>query len=152
MGDPFATGCQFHFFSGYKSCLNNLIIPMQLFHNFIAKLNMKQNNSLFILSNGRVAAINKKDGSIVWEVKLKQYLSGTMTMSFGQINVEDNKIFIGCSGIMLCLSTKDGSLLWKNELKGWGYNFVSMANGGNDAAMAAAITAAAATTAVVAAT
>ena len=73
-------------------------------------------------------------------------------MSFGQINVEDNKIFIGCSGMMLCLSTKDGSLLWKNELKGWGYNFVSMANAGNDAAMAAAITAAAATTAVVAAT
>ena len=113
---------------------------------------MKQNNSLFILSNGRVAAINKKDGSIVWEVKLRQYLSSSITMSFGQISVENNKIFIGSAGILLCLSTKDGSLIWKNELKGWGYNFVSMANAGNDAAMAAAISAAAATTAIAAAT
>lgn len=35
-------------------------------------MRMKQNNLLFILSNGRVAAINKKDGAIVWEIKLKQ--------------------------------------------------------------------------------
>lgn len=98
---------------------------------------MKQNN-LFILSKGRVAAISKKDGAIVWEVKLKDYLSSSITLSFGQINVEDNKIFIGANGILLCLSTKDGSLIWKNELKGWGYQFVSMANVNNDAASAAA--------------
>lgn len=112
---------------------------------------MKQNN-LFILSNGRVAAINKKDGQIVWEVKLRQYLSSAVTMSIGQINVEDNKIYIGSSGILLCLSTKDGSLIWKNELKGWGYQFVSMANVNNEAASAAAIRAAAAATAVIATT
>ncbi|HSN61786.1 MAG TPA: PQQ-binding-like beta-propeller repeat protein [Ferruginibacter sp.] len=112
---------------------------------------MKQNN-LFILSNGRVAAINKKNGEVVWEVKLKTYLPGTMTLSIGQINVEDNKIYVGSTGIIICLSTKDGSLIWKNELKGWGYNFVSMANVGNDAAAAAAINAAAASAAVVAAT
>lgn len=111
---------------------------------------MKQNN-LFILSKGRVAAINKKDGTIVWEIKLKAYLSSAMTLSFGQINVEDNKIYIGANGILLCLSTKDGSLIWKNELKGWGYQFVSMANVNNEAAGAAAMSAAAAA-AVIAAT
>ncbi len=111
---------------------------------------MKQNN-LFILSGGRLAAINKKNGEIVWEVKLKAYLTVKMTLSIGQISVEDNKIYVGSTGILLCLSTKDGSLIWKNELKGWGYNFVSMANVTNDAA-AAAINAAAATTAVLAAT
>ena len=97
---------------------------------------MKQNN-LFILSKGRVAAINKKDGAIIWEVKLKAYLSTAMTLSFGQIQVEDNKIYIGANGILLCLSTKDGSLIWKNELKGWGYQFVSMAEVNNTAASAA---------------
>ncbi len=112
---------------------------------------MKQNN-LFILSNGRVAAINKKDGQIVWEVKLRQYLSSAMTLAIGQISVEDYKIYVGSSGILLCLSTKDGSLIWKNELKGWGFQFVSMANVNNEAASAAAIRAAAATTAVIAAT
>jgi len=112
---------------------------------------MKQNNFLYILSNGRVAAINKKDGAIIWEVKLKEYVTNSMAHSVGQIMVEDNKIFVGCAGILLCLDTKDGSLIWKNELKGWGYNFVSMANVNNDAA-GAAIKAAAAGAALVAAT
>ncbi len=111
---------------------------------------MKQQNALFILSNGRVAAINKKDGTIIWEIKLRQYLSGANTFSFGQITVEGEKLFVGTSGILLCLSTKDGALIWKNELKGWGYSFVSMANTGTESVAAAAAARAAA--AVVAAT
>lgn len=103
---------------------------------------MKQNN-LYILSNGRVASINKKDGSINWEVKLRQYLTNGMSFTFGQISFEDNKLFIGSSGMLLCLNAKDGSLLWKNELKGWGYSFVSMANAGNEVAIAGAAHAAA---------
>jgi outer membrane protein assembly factor BamB len=114
---------------------------------------MKQANFLFILSNGRVAAINKKNGEIVWEVKLKQYVTGTMAGSVGQISVEDNKIYVGVAGILLCLNTKDGALIWKNELKGWGYNFVSMANVNSQAAGTASIQAtAAAATAVIAVT
>jgi len=113
---------------------------------------MKQNN-LFILSNGRVAAINKKDGQIIWEVKLRQYLSSSsVATALGQISVEDNKIFVGVSGILLCISAKDGALIWKNELKGWGFAFVSMANVSNDSASAAAINATATATTVIAAT
>ena len=111
---------------------------------------MKKKDYLYILSNGRVAAINKKDGSIVWEVKLKVYLTSAMTLTYGQITVEGDKLFIGSTGMLLCLSTKDGSLIWKNELKGWGYNFVSMANVSNEAVAASA--SAAASAAVVAAT
>ncbi|MBL0358204.1 MAG: PQQ-binding-like beta-propeller repeat protein [Chitinophagaceae bacterium] len=112
---------------------------------------MKQNNVLFILSNGRVAAINKKDGAIIWEVKLKQYGVNSMSQSVGQLMVEDNKIYAGCAGILLCLDTKDGALIWKNELKGWGFGFVSMANVNNEAA-GASVKAAAANAAVIAAT
>jgi outer membrane protein assembly factor BamB len=98
---------------------------------------MKQNN-LFILSNGKVAAINKKDGSIVWEIKLKQYVKNSATMgAVGQISLEGDKLFIGVSGILVCLYAKDGSLAWTNELKGWGYSFVSMTNANNDASAAA---------------
>lgn len=103
---------------------------------------MKKQNHLFILSNGRVAAIDKKLGEIIWEVKLKTYVGSAMMMTFGQIMVEDNKLFIGSSGMLLCLSAKDGSLLWKNELKGWGYNFVSFAGAPNESAIAAAAAAA----------
>ena len=112
---------------------------------------MKQKDYLFVLSNGRVAAINKKDGAIVWEVKLKEYLTSKMTLTYGQITVEGDKLFIGSAGILVCLSTKDGSLIWKNELKGWGFSFVSMSNANNEAAGAAAASAAAAA-AIVAAT
>ena len=112
---------------------------------------MKKKDYLYILSNGRVAAINKKDGSIVWEVKLKAYLSAATALTYGQLTVENDKLFIGASGMLLCLSTKDGALVWKNELKGWGYNFVSMANVNNDAA-SANIAAAANAAAILAAT
>jgi outer membrane protein assembly factor BamB len=110
---------------------------------------MRQLNALFILSNGRLAAINKKNGEIIWEVKLKQYLNNKLSLTIGQLSVEGDKIYVGCGGILLCLSTKDGSLIWKNELKGWGYNFVGLANVGNESASAEANNAAAASTVLV---
>ena len=84
---------------------------------FILKQVMKKQEVLYILSNGRVAAISKKDGSIVWEVKIKEHVT-TMSHTPGQISVEDDKLYIALSGKLLCLSTKDGSFIWKNELKG----------------------------------
>ena len=97
---------------------------------------MKKYNHLFILSKGRVAAISKKDGSIVWEIKLKEYIEGSLTFNFGQISLEGDKLYIGSTGVLFCLNAKDGSLVWKNELKGWGYNFISMANAGNESSAA----------------
>ena len=111
---------------------------------------MKQNN-LFILSNGKVAALNKKDGSIVWEIKLKQYIKSTTSYAIGQISLEGDKLYIGISGILVWLYAKDGSLAWMNELKGWGYGFVSMANVNNDANAASFADQAAASAALVAA-
>ena len=104
---------------------------------------MKQTN-LFILSNGKVACINKKDGSILWEIKINQYAKSIMTGAIGQISLEGDKLFIGISGVLVCLYAKDGSLVWINELKGWGFGFVSMANVNNEAANAVALQAAAA--------
>lgn len=111
---------------------------------------MRQSNALFILSNGRLAAINKKTGEITWEVKLKQYVSHKLSPTIGQLSVEGDKIYAGFSGVLLCLSTKDGSLIWKNELKGWGFNFVSIANVSNEAASEHTANDAAAATVIVA--
>ncbi len=113
-------------------------------------------NLLYILCNGRVAAIDKKNGDIIWEVKLRQYLSSSVAHAVGQISVENDNIYIGVSGVLVCLSAKDGSLKWKNELKGWGYSFVSMANAGNESGAASinasAASASAASAAVIATT
>lgn len=89
---------------------------------------MRNQNLLYILSNGKVAAINKKDGSIVWEIKLRQYIGAGIGYNVGHIMAEDDKLYVAISGRMICLSARDGSLIWKNELKGWGYQFVAMAN------------------------
>ena len=99
---------------------------------------------LYIFSHGKVAAMNKANGEIIWSVKLKDYL-GQKGMAFGNILHENDKLYIGTSGYVVCLSAKDGSLLWKNELKGWGFNMVSFANAGDaNAAASAAANAAAA--------
>ena len=111
---------------------------------------MRIDNKLFIYSNGRVAAIDKKSGDIVWEIKLKEYAKGTMAMGYavGQIVLDEDKLIVTVSGIMFCLRAKDGSLVWKNDLKGWGYSFVSIAGASgseNAAAIAAAQAGSAAT-------
>lgn len=113
---------------------------------------MKTKQALFIFSKGRVAAIDKKSGEILWQVKIKDYIQGNGGYYYGQIVVEDNMVFIGTSGILLCLNAQDGSLLWKNELKGWGYQFVSMANAGSNDIATAASASAAATAAIITAT
>lgn len=89
---------------------------------------MKKSNPLYILSNGRVAAIDRRNGEFIWQVKLSSYVKSSMIKAIGQLVHEGNQLFVGAGGILLCLSAKDGSLIWKNELKGWGYNFVSIAN------------------------
>ena len=111
---------------------------------------MKPVNHLYILSKGRVAAVNKKDGAISWEIKLKEYHANSNGYNYGQISAEGDKLFVASSGILFCLRVKDGSLVWVNELKGWGYNFISMAGVANEpAAAAAAATQAAVTAAVI---
>ena len=102
---------------------------------------------LFILSNGKIAAIDKKDGSISWEIEIKDVFKNASYTSFGSIYEEGGKLYVGISGHIFCLSAKDGTLLWKNELKGWGYNHVSIAGADNETQMAATIAAQSATTA-----
>lgn len=113
---------------------------------------MKQQQVIFIYSNGRVAAINKANGDIIWEVKLKDHIKSSFAHAVGSIQCEGDKLYIGVSGIMVCLKAKDGSLVWKNELKGWGYNFVSMANVSNDAQAGSVQASAAASTSIIAST
>lgn len=111
---------------------------------------MSIENRLYILSNGRVAALDKSMGEIIWEVRLKDYVKAT-SYTYGQIVSEGDKLFVTISGIAVCLSAADGSLIWKNELKGWGYSFVSMAGAGNIETVDTAASATAAT-AILAAT
>jgi outer membrane protein assembly factor BamB len=112
-------------------------------------MNTKLSGSVYIFSFGRVAKLNKQNGEIVWEIKLKD-LGITSYNAFGDIRHEGEYLFIGISGHIICLTENDGSLVWKNDLKGWGYNYISIANDTSNtsekAGMAAAIAAAHAAT------
>jgi PQQ-like domain len=97
---------------------------------------MKQQKYLYIFSNARIAKINKSNGEIVWEVKLKEH--GLSHVTIGSLKVQDDKIYFGGYGKLLCLKEKDGSLIWKNDLKGWGFGYVIFSNTNTDEAMVAA--------------
>jgi outer membrane protein assembly factor BamB len=103
-----------------------------------------KHDKLYIFSNGRVAAINKKDGIITWEIKIKDIFKKASYSGFGTILEESGKLYIGISGHLICLSAKDGALLWANELKGWGYQYVSIAGANNESQVAAMMAAQAA--------
>ena len=45
---------------------------------------MRNKNMLFIFSNGKVAAIDKKSGDIIWEIKIKDYTNQSMHYYYGQ--------------------------------------------------------------------
>lgn len=98
--------------------------------------NMNKQKHLYIFSNARIAKINKSNGEIVWEVKLKEY--GLAHVTIGNLKLEDDKLYFGGYGKLLCLKESDGSLIWKNDLKGWGYGYVIFSNTNTDEAMAAA--------------
>lgn len=102
---------------------------------------MKQQKHLYIFSNGRIAKINKSNGEIVWEVKLKEY--GMNHVTIGSLKVESDKIYFGGYGKLICLNEKDGSLVWKNDLKGWGYSYVIFDGQNSNEAIGAASQAAA---------
>lgn len=96
-------------------------------------------SKIYIFSNGRVAAIDKKSGGIAWEVKLKDVtkIAKWSSYSVGQLSEDETKLYIGVSGVIICLDKKDGRLLWENPLKGWGYGFISIAGTDSSAASAA---------------
>lgn len=93
-------------------------------------------DKLYILSYGKIAAINKKTGAIIWEKKLKEYISAMSLYSVGQLMAEGDNLYIAISGKILCLKAKDGSFVWKNDLKGLGYQFISLANHNSEAYVA----------------
>ena len=95
---------------------------------------------LYIFSGGKVAKINKKNGEIVWEIKLT--VSMVKNAAVANMQVDGDKIYIGASGKLLCIKESDGSLLWENALKGWGYNYVIFANQSQTDAETASIAAA----------
>lgn len=82
------------------------------------------NRFLYIYSAGKAAKINKQNGDIIWQVKLRELGSATVA----NVKIEGDKLYIGAKGKLICINEKDGEIIWANSLTGWGYNYIIFAN------------------------
>ena len=67
--------------------------------------------------NGRVIALLRKDGRVVWATDLP----GILGDHFVTIACDDACVYAYTHGQLHCLDMQSGRILWSNELKGFGY-------------------------------
>ena len=85
------------------------------------------NNTLFIGSNGYVAAVDVMTGQERWRTKLQSGAFTATGYSDVSVIVRGGFVFAGCHGHLFCLDAGSGAAVWHNELKGMGYNDVALA-------------------------
>ena len=104
---------------------------------------------VFIGFNSRVAALDSKTGSIVWQWKADKRSGGYVTL----LLLGPRQLIAAVDGYIYCLDPATGDVLWFNQTSGFGTGVTSMValqkQNPNDAVVAgaAAIAAAAATAA-----
>jgi len=79
---------------------------------------------IYIGSNSRVAAVDPRDGRLVWQTDLP--VSGTVVT----VLEHEGRVFAGCRGHLVALDAASGRILWSNGLEGFGYHPVSLAGSG----------------------
>jgi outer membrane protein assembly factor BamB len=70
---------------------------------------------LFVGFNGRVVALEKRSGELVWDWKCPKPASQMIA-----ILVEGERIYASSAGYTYCLDALSGEQLWDNPLKGLG--------------------------------
>ena len=68
---------------------------------------------IFVGLNGRVAALNRDTGEIVWSNR--QLRSGRVS-----ILLDGDRLVAAINGYLYCLDPLTGELLWQNPLHGYG--------------------------------
>jgi outer membrane protein assembly factor BamB len=115
---------------------------------------------LFLGLNGKVAALDRDSGEIVWEWIAKDPDKNRAVGGYMTLLVDQGQLFVSANGYTYRLDPVTGAELWANPLRGWGVGPAALAT--STAASQQVLTAAAAakqaaeqssqTTAIVAAT
>lgn len=74
----------------------------------------------FVGLNGRVFALNKRSGRMVWEWQAKK------GMGYVSLHLDGDILIAGVQGYIYALNPKTGRELWNNPLKGKGLGIVSL--------------------------
>lgn len=72
--------------------------------------------------NGRVIALLRKDGRVVWATDLP----GILGDHFVTVACDDTNVYAYTHGQIHCLDMQSGRILWSNELKGFGYGTATL--------------------------
>ena len=78
------------------------------------------NDVLYVGFNRRVAAIDQRSGSVIWQWKASH---GT---GFVSLLLEGEKLFVSVNGYLYALDARTGAQLWHNPMKGFGYGVASL--------------------------
>ena len=87
-------------------------------------------NLVFVGLNKRVAALDRRDGRIVWTWK---WPSVTKFFSFGgfanrlvTVVYDNEQLFVSINGYQYCLDAATGEQLWFNSMEGFGHGVSSV--------------------------
>ena len=107
---------------------------------------MKIQDLIYVGLNGRVAALDRSTGEIVWEWRSPKPGAGYVTLL-----VDGSLLIASVSGYTYGLDARTGEQLWFNELKGYGVGVASIASMGGSTSQPVILQAAAANAAAAAA-
>ena len=97
---------------------------------------------LFLGLNGRVAALDRNSGEIVWEWTAKDPDKNRAVGGYMTLLVDQGQLFVSANGYTYRLDPITGDELWANPLRGWGVGPAALAT--STAASQQVLTAAAA--------
>lgn len=98
---------------------------------------MANEELVYVGIKGRVVALSRARGQIIWSTKLGGALVGGG--GFVHVVVDGDYLYATTQGVISCLDAVTGKVRWFNELKGCGFGIASIAtrNCGSPANLAA---------------
>ena len=75
---------------------------------------------VFVGMNGRAFCLDRVNGELVWEAKLK----GT---DYVTLLLDGDLLFAATRGVVFCLQAATGNLVWQNDMPGQGLGLASIA-------------------------
>lgn len=82
---------------------------------------------LFLGLNGRVAALDRDSGEIVWEWTAKDPEKQRAVGGYMTLLVDQGELFVSANGYTYRLDPLTGAELWANPLRGWGVGPTALA-------------------------
>lgn len=86
-------------------------------------MNAELENILFVGFNGRVAALNRKAGGLLWQWRCPKV---RIREGYVSLLLDNMDLFVAVDGYIYCLDARTGEQLWQNEMKGFGTGVTSL--------------------------